>query len=135
LQIERPDMARHRLILGLILAVLATSPATAQSAEAITISLTDYAFTPASLALKAGTTYRLHFTNGGSKDHNFTAPEFFFASQIAADDQAKVKRGTVAIDKGQEIELVVTPVAGSYPFTCTHFMHKMMGMHGTITVQ
>src|SRR6478752_5186610 len=78
LQIERPDMARHELILGLILAALATSPATAQPGEAITISLTDYAFTPSSLALKAGTAYRLRFTNGGSKDHNFTAPEFFF---------------------------------------------------------
>jgi uncharacterized cupredoxin-like copper-binding protein len=133
-------MTRFKFILGLILAVLtmtalAVAPAAAQTGEAITISLTDYAFTPSSLELKAGTLYRLHFTNGGSKDHDFTAPEFFVASQIAADDQAKVKRGTVAIDKGQEIEVVVTPVAGSYPFTCTHFMHKMMGMHGTITVQ
>jgi uncharacterized cupredoxin-like copper-binding protein len=133
-------MTRFKFILGLILAVLtmtalAVAPAAAQTGEAITISLTDYAFTPSSLELKAGTLYRLHFINGGSKDHDFTAPEFFVASQIAADDQAKVKRGTVAIDKGQEIEVVVTPVAGSYPFTCTHFMHKMMGMHGTITVQ
>src|ERR1700709_1263188 len=103
-------MTRFKFILGLILAVLtmtplAVAPAAAQTGEAITISLTDYAFTPSSLELKAGTLYRLHFTNGGSKDHDFTAPEFFVASQIAADDQAKVKRGTVAIDKGQEIEV------------------------------
>jgi len=133
-------MTRFGFILGLILTALtltslAIAPAAAQTGEAINISLTDYAFTPSSLELKAGTLYRLHFTNTGSKDHDFTAPGFFVASQIAADDQAKVKRGTVAIDKGQEIEVVVTPVAGSYPFTCTHFMHKMMGMHGTITVQ
>src|SRR4249920_1817576 len=109
-------MARYRLILELILAALivaplAISPALAQNGETITISLTDYAFTPASLALKAGTAYRLHFTNAGSKDHDFTAPGFFAASQVAADDQDKVKRGTVAVDKGQEIEVVVTPVA------------------------
>ena len=135
MQIERPDMARHGLILGLILAALATSPAAAQPGEAITISLTDYAFTPSSLDLKAGTVYRLHFTNGGSKDHDFTAPEFFVASQVAAQDQGKINRGTIAVGKGQEVEVTLTPVAGHYAFTCTHFMHKMMGMHGTITVQ
>jgi plastocyanin len=128
-------MASFRLILATLVIAAAPFTATAQTAESITISLTDYAFTPSSLALKAGTAYHLHFTNAGSKDHDFTAPEFFVASQVSPDDQAKVNRGTLAIDKGQEVDVTVTPVAGSYPFTCTHFMHKMMGMHGTITVQ
>ena len=128
-------MARLRLFLAAL--AIATIPrmAAAQTGESITITLTDYAFSPASLALKAGTVYRLHFTNAGSKDHNFTAPQFFAASQIAPDDQAKVKRGTIAVDEGQEVEVTLTPVTGSYAFTCTHFMHKMMGMHGSITVQ
>lgn len=128
-------MARLRLFLAAL--AIATIPrmAAAQTGESITITLTDYAFSPASLALKAGTAYRLHFTNAGSKDHDFTAPQFFAASQLAPDDQAKVKRGTIAVDEGQEVEVTLTPVAGSYAFTCTHFMHKMMGMHGSITVQ
>ena len=55
---------------------------------------------------------------------------------IAPDDKAKIKRGKIAVDKGQEIDIAVTPgAAGSYSLTCTHFMHDMMGMHGTITVQ
>lgn len=128
-------MASFRLILATLVMAAAPLTAAAQTAESITISLTDYAFTPSALELKAGTTYRLHFTNAGSKDHDFTAPEFFVASQVAPDDQAKVNRGTIAIDKGQEVDVAITPVAGSYTFTCTHFMHKMMGMHGTITVQ
>ena len=128
-------MARLRLFLAILAIAAVPRTAAAQTGESISISLTDYAFTPASLALKAGTVYRLHFTNAGSKDHDFTAPEFFAAAQLAPDDQAKVKRGTIAVDKGQEVDIAVTPVAGSYPFTCTHFMHKMMGMHGTITVQ
>ena len=103
--------------------------------EPINISLSDYAFAPAALDLKAGTAYRLHFTNAGTKEHNFTAPEFFAASQVAPDDQAKIKRGTVAIEKGQEVDVILTPGAGSYKITCTRFMHSMMGMHGTITVQ
>jgi len=32
--------------------------------------------------------------------------------------------------------VTVTPSrAGTYPVECTHFMHKMMGMHGSITVE
>ena len=104
-------------------------------AEAINISLSDYAFAPAALNLKAGTAYHLHFTNAGSKDHDFTAREFFAASQVAPEDQAKIKRGTVEIDKGKDVDVTVTPGAGNYKVTCTHFMHSAMGMHGTITVQ
>jgi uncharacterized cupredoxin-like copper-binding protein len=112
------------------------APAAAQTAEPINVSLTDYAFAPSTLSLKTGVTYRLHLANSGSKDHSFSAPQFFAASQIAADDQAKIKKGEVAIDSGQAVDITITPgPAGSYALTCTHFMHNMMGMHGTITVQ
>ena len=112
------------------------SLAAAQTATPVSVSLTDYAFTPSALSLTAGVTYHLHLANTGSKDHSFSAPQFFAASQIAAADQAKIKKGEVAIDSGQAVDIDVTPgQAGSYAVTCTHFMHNMMGMHGTITVQ
>ena len=106
------------------------------AATPISISLTDYAFTPGTLDLKAGTTYQLHFVNSGSKDHNFSAPEFFSAAQIAADDQAKVTKGQVGLGAGQTVDITVTPGgAGTFAVECTRFMHKMMGMHGNIVVQ
>ena len=125
---------------GIALAVLAwLAPAgetRAQSAEPISVALTDYAFTPSTLSLRAGVSYHMHFTNSGSKDHSFSAPEFFAASQVAPEDQVKVKKGTVAVDSGQAVDITVTPgKAGSYALSCTHFMHSMMGMHGTIAVQ
>jgi len=134
-------MAKHGINLAaLVIALAATGQeAWAQDAqtgaEPINIALSDYAFAPAALSLKAGTAYHLHFTNAGSKDHDFTAPEFFAASQVAPEDQAKIKRGTVEIDKGKDVDVTVTPSAGNYKVNCTHFMHSAMGMHGTITVQ
>ena len=123
----------------LVLALALLSPiagVSAQTAAPITITLTDYAFSPASFDLKAGTTYQLHFVNNGSKGHNFSAPEFFAASQIAPEDMARVKDGSVELANGQSADIAVTPVrVGTYAFVCTHFMHKMMGMHGEITVQ
>jgi len=108
----------------------------AQSATPISVTLTNYAFTPDALNLKSGATYQIHFINSGSKDHNFSAPEFFAASQIAADDQSKVNKGLVALASGQSVDITVTPgQPGTFAVECTHFMHKMMGMHGNIVVQ
>ena len=119
-----------------VMTIASLAPALAQTAQPISVSLADYAFTPSSLNLTAGVTYHLHLTNSGTKSHNFSAPQFFAASQIAADDQAKIKDGAVAIDSGQAVDIDITPSqAGRYALICTHFMHGMMGMHGTITVQ
>ena len=128
-------MAKSANILAALIFMGLTTGARAQSAEPVEISLTDYAFTPGQISLKAGTAYRLHFTNAGSKEHDFTAPEFFAAAQAAPDDQAKIKAGKVTIDKGQQVDVTVTPAAGLYKVSCTHFMHSMMGMHGTIAVE
>jgi plastocyanin len=113
-----------------------TDGAMSQTAIPISVSLTNYAFTPSVLNLKAGITYRMHFTNDGSKEHNFNAPEFFAASQVTPADRGKVEEGSVELDSGQAIDLTVTPSrAGSYSFDCSHFMHSMLGMHGKIAVQ
>jgi plastocyanin len=114
----------------------ATAQVITPTGTPLTITLTDYAFTPGTLDLKAGAAYQLHFVNSGSKDHNFSAPEFFAAAQIAPDDQTKVAKGLVGLGAGQSVDITVTPgSAGTYPVECTHFMHKMMGMHGNIVVQ
>jgi len=119
-----------------LIALSQMGSAQAQTATPISITLTNYAFTPDALNLKAGTTYHMHFINSGSKDHNFSAPQFFAASQVAPEDQAKVGKGLVALDAGQSVDITVTPGhTGTFPVECTHFMHKMMGMHGNITVQ
>ena len=128
--------ARPLVLAALLTPAGAMHEALAQTDNLIDISLTDYAFTPGTLNLKPGTAYHLHFINSGSKDHNFSAPEFFAASQIAAEDQAKVKKGFVGMESGQSVDITVTTgSAGTFPVECTHFMHKMMGMHGSITVE
>ena len=115
---------------------LPVGEASAQTVMPLSITLSNYSFTPNVLDLQAGVTYRMHFINGGSKDHNFSAPEFFAASQIAPDDQAKIEKGLVALDSGQSVDITITPDhPGTFPVECTHFMHKTMGMHGSITVR
>ena len=126
----------RNLAAAAILLFAVNGGAMAQTATPLNISLTNYAFTPSAINLKAGTTYRVHFTNDGSKGHNFNAPEFFAASQIAQADQSKIDEGSVELDPGQAVDITITPNrAGTYSLNCTHFLHTMLGMHGKITVQ
>lgn len=130
-------MKLDRILASAVILLLAVNGgAVAQTATAVNISLTNYAFTPSAINLKAGTTYRMHFTNDGSKGHNFNAPQFFAASQIARGDESKIDDGSVELDPGQAVDITVTPNrAGTYSLDCTHFLHSMLGMHGNITVQ
>lgn len=126
----------QNLVAAIIVSFVLSGSASAQTATPLNISLTNYAFTPSAINLKAGTTYRMHFTNDGSKGHNFNAPQFFAASQIARGDESKIDDGSVELDPGQAVDITLTPNrAGTYSLDCTHFLHSMLGMHGNITVQ
>jgi len=55
-------------------------PAFAQDApKEIDVALSNFAFTPDALTLKANTPYRLHLVNSGGSGHNFAAADFFAA--------------------------------------------------------
>lgn len=109
----------------------------ANAQTAITVSMTNYAFIPSTLTLKAGETFRIHFSNDAGKGHDFSAREFFQFSTIAAADKSKLEDGEeVDLDGGQSEDITLTPNhPGTYPVTCTHFMHSMLGMTGKIVVQ
>jgi plastocyanin len=123
-------------VLASLIAVSFACVAQAQTAQQVDVQLTNYAYAPSTLNLKAGTTYRLHLVNASTKGHDFTAKEFFAASQVAAADQAKIEDGEVELSGSQTVDITVTPGhAGTYPLTCSHFMHTMLGMKGSIVVQ
>ena len=123
--------------LALACAILFAAPALAQTApQEIDVSLTNFAFTPDALTLKAGTAYRLHLVNDSTSSHNFSAKDFFSAASVAPSDAGKVKDGAVEVPKQATVDVIVTPSrAGTYDLNCTHFMHTMFGMKGQIVVQ
>lgn len=130
-----------RFFLALILANVfwggasaATPRKPAERTQLVNVVLTNFAFTPQTLHLNRGRTYRLHFVNQGSDAHNFSAPEFFAASQINAADMGAVSGGKVELGKGESRDVRLVPSAGKYAVTCTHFLHASFGMTGSITV-
>ena len=113
--------------------MLAAQPA---SPETVSVTLSSFKFAPAELRLRHGRTYRLALINASGGGHDFSAPEFFAASSIAAADRGLVVDGKVKLAGKQTVEIVLTPgKAGAYALRCTHFLHSSMGMTGRIIVE
>lgn len=107
---------------------------TPPASETITVRLSNFAFEPNRLRLKAGVPVRLRLVNESGGGHDFSAPAFFAASTFPRDFSAP-PGGEVAVASHQTVEIAVVPrTPGSYRFVCTHFLHSFFGMHGTINV-
>ena len=131
-------LKRDRIVI--MLAALCTSLAPtairAQSgAAAVEIELSSFKFRPATLQLEHGRDYVLHFVNTSSGGHDFSARSFFDAATIAPEDRAKLDKGSVDLEGGEEARIHLTaPAPGHYKVRCSHFMHSTMGMTGEIVV-
>lgn len=108
-------------------------------AQTISLTLSDFHFTPDKLELRQGTPYRLHLVNASTSAHTFTSEPFFkaIAVRVAPGTGAE----TAVLPEGIEVGpggqkdldfLALTP--GSYNFECSKFLHPMLGMTGKIVV-
>lgn len=104
-----------------------TQPSSGESSqsatvEKITVTGTDFAFTPSAFTLKKGDEVTIVFKNEGKYPHNLTISELGIA--------------TKTVQPGQEDMLVFTPKkTGSFTFMCTVPGHADRGMTGTLTVE
>jgi uncharacterized cupredoxin-like copper-binding protein len=114
----------------------ADATSAAASPEVVNVELSSFAFSPGHLSLEHGRAYRLHLVNVSGGGHDFSAPEFFAASEMAPADRAKVTGGRVRLSARQSVDLTLTPAKpGTYRLRCSHFLHAGMGMKGSITVE
>ena len=129
-------MRKWIAILALMTSQAPVGIAVAQSPETVSVELSNFKFVPSQLVFVRGHVYRLHLINAAGGGHDFTAPEFFAASMIAPADRSKVVGGKIKLSGKETVDITLTPEkAGTYPLTCSHFMHSGFGMKGGITVQ
>ena len=103
-------------------------------AEIITVRLSNFAYDPDHLRLRANVPVRLRLVNDSSGRHDFSAPAFFAASSYPPGSSA-LPEGDVSVGSDETVELAVIPrKPGNYRLRCTHFLHSLFGMHGTIEV-
>jgi uncharacterized cupredoxin-like copper-binding protein len=126
---------RFAAIAAIALAGAAQTPDWGRT-QTITVELSSFKFVPANLVLDHGTPYRLHLVNRASGGHDFVARRFFANSTIVAEDRAEVVDGRVDLGGGDSVDVRLVPTRpGTYDLHCSHFMHAIFGMKGTITVR
>jgi nitrite reductase (NO-forming) len=104
-----------------------TSPATGAdtstgTTKSLTVSASEFAFTPSTLTVNKGDTVTVTFTNAGKYPHNFTVSDLNVASKTIQPGESDTV--TFTADK-----------AGSFQYICSVPTHKDKGMVGTLTVQ
>jgi uncharacterized cupredoxin-like copper-binding protein len=110
------------------------TPTLANESNAIIVLLSNFAFDPSLLRLKAGVPVRLRLVNESGGGHDFSAPAFFGGSGFPPGSSAP-PNGEVAVGPHQTVDIVVVPrTPGSYRVECTHFLHSLFGMHGMVEV-
>ena len=103
-------------------------------AARLTIRLSSFAFDPERIQLRAGTPVVLHFVNESGGGHDFSAPGFFAASAYPPGASAPAQ-GRVELRGHETRDVALTPMRpGSYPVECTHFLHGLFGMSGTVEI-
>ena len=126
---------RLSMLIGAVLISLPTA-LSAQAPTTVDVHLSNFRFAPKPIQLERGRPYVLRLINDADGGHNFAAPAFFAASNIAPPDRAWLKNGKVEVPGGQVREIRLTaPAPGTYKLSCTHFMHGAFGMKGEIIVR
>lgn len=109
-------------------------------AQVVTLSLTEYAFSPVPLTFAAGKPYRLILNNDGETTHFFVSGEFFkaiAARRLETPDGviATPRLESIALRPGSTKILEFVPIRpGKYELECTAPLHAAFGMVGTIEV-
>lgn len=128
---------RYAFLIAIPLIALGAQQATPQGPRVVNVQLSSFKFTPKTIVLDRGRAYVMRFTNVSKDGHDFTAPAFFAASKIAAEDRRMVMEGEVEVHPGMthEVRLTAPAAPGRYKVKCTHTFHKLLGMSGTIIVR
>jgi uncharacterized cupredoxin-like copper-binding protein len=133
-------------LLFLVAAVaLAACAAPAQPSTAVTISETEFAFSPGSLTVPVGEPVTITFENAGAQEHDFVIEQIAVADVVkdeAADDSGHDMSGMemdydlhVATTPGGTSTLIFTATElGTYDFYCAVKGHKEAGMVGKLVV-
>jgi plastocyanin len=83
----------------------------------LTLTMTDFSFSPTTIQAKAGATLAVRLVNKGAAEHNFTVKALKIDKDVEAGETATVQ---------------VKVPASSTPFYCEY--HQARGMTGNLTV-
>jgi uncharacterized cupredoxin-like copper-binding protein len=117
---------------SILLAACGGPPATSLS-----VVLTDFAFSPATYTVPAGSEVTLTLTNQGAVEHNWVLLRMgaVVTPPFDADDEAQILyRATIGPGLTQTFTFTGPEEPGDYPVVCSVPGHHEAGMQGRLTV-
>ena len=129
ISVESPDLAK------------ALAGAYWSKMETVTVTMTEYAFSPSPIVLKEGVPTRLVLKNAGKEAHYFVAEQFFktIATRKVQGSDGEIKSPyctAVEVYPGKMLEWFLVPAQkGVYDLLCTVKGHAEHGMKGKIEVR
>ncbi len=109
--------------------------------ETVTVTMTEYAFSPSPVVLKEGVPTKLVLKNGGKEAHYFVAEQFFktIATRKIQDSNGEIKAPSftaVEVYPGKTVEwFLVSAQKGVFDLLCTVKGHAEHSMKGRIEVR
>ncbi|PWB61903.1 MAG: hypothetical protein C3F14_10960 [Deltaproteobacteria bacterium] len=109
--------------------------------ETVIVTLSEYAFTPSTLAFKEGVPAKLVIRNAGKANHYFVSGQFFgaIATRKVQSSDGEIKApffDAVEVYPGKTVEWFLIPMKkGTFGLLCTVQGHAEHGMKGTIEVR
>jgi uncharacterized cupredoxin-like copper-binding protein len=109
--------------------------------ETVTVTTTEYAFSPSSIVLREGVPTRLIIKNAGKEAHYFVAERFFkgIATRKVQGSDGELKApyfSALEVYPGKTLEWFLVPARkGVYDLLCTVKGHAEHGMTGKIEVR
>jgi plastocyanin len=101
-----------------------SAPAPASTGQAVSVTETEFAISPSTLNLKAGT-YVIQLQNGGKLPHDL---------HIVDSSNQPVAGTTAVLEAGGTASFTATLKAGTYTMFCAVDGHRAQGMQGTVVV-
>lgn len=148
------------VVAAVLAAALGLAAGAGAQSQRIELVLTDYAFNPSQLALRAGVTYEIVLINRGSVEHEIMIGRGRTTETTAAGEEHGFEENffdgieaavsfegglleveelvEVEVEAGHQVTLTFTVPAGkqgSWEMACFVPGHYELGMHGTLTVR
>lgn len=110
--------------------------------ETVSVALTEFSFSPATLVFREGVPYKLKIANKGKMKHYFVSEAFFKAiatRKLQSNTDGEIKApyfSAIEVFPGRSLDLYFIPVkTGTYDLVCTMEGHAEEGMRGHIRIE
>jgi FtsP/CotA-like multicopper oxidase with cupredoxin domain len=127
-----------RRLLSLLCLFALAGPAPAQEwrmAPEYDVLLTSYDIVPETIRLQAGTPVRLRFVNNSNQRLSFFARSLFRNARLRGRDAELVADGVLEVGPLSTETIALVPKAGRYKVRSANFLHRLLGMTGTVVVE